>query len=117
MRKISTLFWVMVLSLMMIGTTFAVDVPGLSTWTQPMGVGGGIPGVGDLLLAPLYDVRDLNNPDTGEGIAFKTFQQTLISILNQDNQYGTIVRLGSGNGKEAGRSSAWTFPCQATTYG
>ena len=72
---------------------FAIDIPNISTWTQSMGVGGGGPGLGDLLLAPLYDVRNLKNPDTGEGTTLLTNQQTLIAIVNTDEVYGVIARL------------------------
>ena len=95
MKRIPVLVSAAVLSIMMAGTVSAVDVPGLTTWMQPMGIGGsgGSTGLGDLLLAPLYDVRNLMNPDTGEGTTFKTSQWTLISIVNRDDQYGVIARL------------------------
>ena len=95
MKKIPVLLSTVVLSVMIVGSASAVDVPGLTTWMQPMGVGGsaGSAGLGDLLLAPLYDVRNLINPDTGEGTTFKTSQWTLISIVNRDDQYGVVARL------------------------
>jgi len=51
------------------------------------------PGLGDVLLAPLYDVRNLANPDTREGTTFLTTQQTLILIVNTDPVNGVIARL------------------------
>jgi len=79
---------------LMAGTAFAIDIQEITTWTQPMGVGGGAsPGFGDLLIFPLYDVRALKNPDTGEGTTFPTTQQTLIQIVNTDPTYGVIARI------------------------
>ena len=63
MRKISIPFLVVALSLMVTGMAFAIDIPNISTCTQSMGVGGGGPGIGDLLLAPLYDVRTIIDPN------------------------------------------------------
>lgn len=93
MKQFRISFLVVALSLMLTGAAFAVDIPNISTWTQSMGVGGGGPGLGDLLLAPLYDVRNLTNPDTGEGTTLPTTQYTLISIVNTDPNYGVIARI------------------------
>ncbi len=93
MKQFRVSFLVFGLSLMLTGMAFAVDIPNLSTWTQSMGVGGGGPGLGDLLLAPLYDVRNLKNPDTAEGTTLPTTQQTLIAIVNTDDIYGVIARI------------------------
>src|SRR4030042_6938876 len=120
MRKISIPFLVVALSLMVTGMAFAIDVPNVSTWTQSMGIGGGGPGIGDLLLAPLFDVRAIVDPNLpaggggegeGEGGGGETpaalqedgngggpgttprIQYTLINIVNTDPLYGVIARI------------------------
>ena len=66
------------------------QVPGITI----TGVGGGGPGLGDVLLAPLYDVRrvtDANLPGAA-GTATQT-QYTMFSIVNTDPIYGVVARL------------------------
>lgn len=94
MRHIRISFLVVAISVMMAGMAFAIDIPNISTWTQNMGVGGGGPGRGDVLIAPYYDVRPLTDarlPGTA-GTTEQT-QFTLISIVNTDTDYGVIARL------------------------
>ncbi|MGA2468900.1 MAG: hypothetical protein ABSH06_31760 [Thermodesulfobacteriota bacterium] len=93
MKQFRISFLVVAFSLMLTGMAFALDIPNISTWTQSMGVGGGGPGLGDLLIAPFYDVRNLKNPDTPEGTTLLTTQDTLIGIVNTDEQYGCIARV------------------------
>ena len=57
------------------------------------GIGISDSGFGDVLLAPLYDVRNLVNPGTPEGTTLPTTQQTLITIVNTDPTYGVIARI------------------------
>jgi len=58
------------------------------------GIGISNSGLGDVLLAPLYDVRTLTDPNLpgAAGTALQT-QSTLISIVNTDDNYGVIARL------------------------
>jgi hypothetical protein len=95
MKKVKIPFFGILISLMLVGSAFAVDITGISTWTQSMGVGGGGPGRGDVLLGPLYDVRPLVNSATGENTAggVASTQQTLITIVNTDNNWGYVGRL------------------------
>jgi hypothetical protein len=100
MKKVKIPFFGILISLMLVGSAFAVDITGISTWTQSMGVGGGGPGRGDVLLGPLYDVRNLSNTNTGENVTFlgvpvgpQSTQQTFITIVNTDNFNGYIGRL------------------------
>ena len=94
MKQFRISFLVVALSLMLTGAAFAVDIPNISTWTQSMGVGGGGPGRGDVLIAPLYDVRPLTDTRL-PGSAGTTAQEqfTLLSVVNTDRSYGTIVRM------------------------
>jgi hypothetical protein len=94
MKQIRIPVLVIALSLMLTGMALAVDIPNISTWTQSMGVGGGGPGRGDVLIAPLYDVRSLTDtrlPGTAGTTAQEQF--TLFSIVNTDRTYGTILRI------------------------
>ena len=82
------------LSLMVTGMAFGLDIPNISTWTQSTGVGGGGPGRGDVLLAALYDVRDITDPNLpGDFGTEVQIQQTLFSIVNTDPAYGVLARL------------------------
>ena len=94
MKRIKIPFLVTVLSLMVVSTAFAVDITDISAWTQPMGVGAGLPGMGDLLLSPLYDVRSIVDPNL-LGAAGETprIQYSLINLVNTDPVYGVIARL------------------------
>jgi len=96
MKKMRLVLIVAALSLMLTGVAFAIDIPNISTWTQLMGVGGGLTGRGDVLLGPLYDVRALVNPQTPEnrpvaGVA--ATQQTLIGLVNTDHNNAVVARL------------------------
>jgi len=94
MRHIRISFLVVAISVMMAGMAFAIDVPDISTWTQNMGVGGGGPGRGDVLIAPYYDVRALIDPRLpGAAATTAQTQYTLFSIVNTDRTYGVIARL------------------------
>lgn len=94
MRRISSGILVLAVSLMMTGMAFAIDIPDISTWTQNMGVGGGGPGRGDALIAPLYDVRpliDARLPGVPGTVAQEQF--TMFSIVNTDRSSAVIARL------------------------
>jgi hypothetical protein len=94
MKKIRIPFLVVALSLTVTGMAFALDIPNISSWTQSMGVGGGGPGRGDVLIGALYDVRDITDPNipaiSNPGIQH---QATLLSIVNTDPIYGVVARL------------------------
>lgn len=99
MRHIRIPLLVVAFSLMVTGMAFALDLPALTTWiggTIPglsiQAYGGGSTGFGDVLLAPLYDVRDLTDPNL-PGRATSYAQATLISIVNTDQTYGVLARL------------------------
>jgi hypothetical protein len=93
MKRIRIPFLVITLSLMA-GMAFALDIPNISTWTQSTGVGGGGPGRGDVLIGALYDVRNLQDPNLSAPFNTEVqAQQTLISIVNTDNDFGVIARL------------------------
>ncbi|MGD0626656.1 MAG: hypothetical protein ABSB32_18345 [Thermodesulfobacteriota bacterium] len=94
MKQFRISLLVVALSLMVTGMAFAVDIPNISTWTQSMGVGGGGPGRGDALIAPLYDVRPLTDTRLpGSAGTTAQTQFTLLSIVNTDRNYGAIVRM------------------------
>lgn len=94
MRKTRLTFLVIALSLMLTGMAFAVDIPNISTWTQSMGVGGGSGGIGDLLIAPFYDVRNIVDPNLPGAFGTTSQRQyTLFSIVNTSDTYGVIARL------------------------
>jgi hypothetical protein len=104
MRHIRIPFLVIALSLTLTGMAFAINLPELTTWNvnavfvpgiTVTGVGGGGPGLGDLLIAPLYDVRNLtdSNLPAPAGTTAQTPQYTMFSIVNTDSAYGVIARL------------------------
>ena len=102
MRHIRIPLLVVVLSLMVTGMAFARDLPGLTTWgpggvipgLSIQGFGGGSTGFGDVLLAALYDVRNLTDPNLpGTAGTTARAQATLISIVNTDPDYGVLARL------------------------
>jgi len=81
---------------MIAGMAFAIDIPNIGTvvgGVQVMGAGVSFTDRGDVLLALLYAVRNLINPDTPEGTTIPTTQQTLITIVNTDTTFGVIARL------------------------
>jgi hypothetical protein len=103
MKHIRIPFLVVALSLTLTGMAFAIDIPVIPTWlaavgTTPgtiiTGVGGGGPGRGDVLLGPLYDCRDLTDPNLpgAAGITARP-QATLISIVNTDHVFGVVGRI------------------------
>jgi len=104
MKHIRIPFLVVVLSLTLTGMAFAIDIPLIPTWvgvtgglipgTAIAGVGGGGPGRGDVLLGPLYDCRDLTDPNL-PGAAGTTAipQATLISIVNTHHTLGVVGRI------------------------
>ena len=115
MRHIRIPFLVVVLSLMLTGMAFARDIPAITTWVGSpwvnytdsgytpgeqvpgltiTGVGGGGPGRGDVLLGPLYDVRDLTDPSLpGAAGTTSHHQSTMIAIVNTDPAYWMVGRL------------------------
>jgi hypothetical protein len=94
MKQIKISILVVALSLMVTGMVFAVDIPYISTWTQSMGVGGGGPGIGDVLISPLYDVRTITDANLPGSLATASQQQfTMFSIVNTDMVYGVVARL------------------------
>ena len=94
MKKIKIPFFVIALSLLVTGMAFAMDIPNISTWTMSMGVGGGGPGLGDVLIAPYYDVRVITDPNLpGELGSLPQTQFTMFSIVNTDRVYGVVARL------------------------
>ena len=101
MRHIRIPFLVVVLSLALTGMAFALDLPRITTWsagTIPgltvLGVGGGGSGFGDTLVGPLYDVRQLTDPNLpGTAGTTARAQYTLIAIVNTDPTWGTVARL------------------------
>ena len=108
MKHIRIPLLVVTLSLMLTGMAFAIDLPVLTTWTGATGyapgaavrgttvggVGGGGPGFGDVLLAPLYDVRNVTDPNLpGAAGTTARAQYTLISIVNTDDVFGVVARI------------------------
>ena len=114
MRHIRIPFLVVALSLTLTGMAFAINMPEITTWSGSLvnytgtgvvapalvpgltitGVGGGGPGLGDTLLAPLYDVRNLTDPNLpGTAGTTARTQYTMFSIVNTDPVYGVIARL------------------------
>ncbi len=83
---------VVAFSLVITGMAFAIDIPNISTWTQAMGTGG--PGRGDVLLAAIYDVRQITD-STNPGIigTIPQDQFTMFCIKNTDRNYGTVLRM------------------------
>ncbi len=80
------------LSLMAPSAAFAIDIPNSSTWTQYMGVQ---PGRGDVLIAPIYDVRQITDSTNTQG-GMSTVPQdqfTLFCVKNTDRDYGTVLRM------------------------
>ena len=124
MKHIKIPLIVVAISLILTGMAFAKDIPLISSWANPCtapcttppfsfvpafmpgttaaGVGGGGPGLGDVLIAPLYDVRNLvdSNLPGAAGTATQS-QQTLFAIVNtaddlNDNttdNFGVVARL------------------------
>ena len=101
MKHIRIPFLVVALSLTLTGMAFAIDMPGMTSWvagtirgTMIGGVGGGGQGRGDVLLGPLYDCRDLTDPNL-PGAAGTTArpQATLISIVNTHHVFGVVGRI------------------------
>lgn len=89
MTKKVLIFSVLLLSVM-VGPAIALDIPALYTSAQVTMD----PGKGDLLLAPIYDVRNLTIPGIPTGIpATASPQQTLINIVNSDPVNGVMVRV------------------------
>lgn len=103
MRHIRIPFLVVVLSLTLTGMAFAIDLPGLTSWISggtafPSitvgGVGGGGTGRGDVLLGPLYDVRDLTDPSLpGAAGTTARAQFTMLAIVNTDALNYVVARL------------------------
>jgi len=116
MKHIRIPFLVIALSLALAGMAFAVATPGISTKTLRIndafahntaagsglvpgislgGVGGGFSqGLGDVLLAPLYDVRTITNPALpGAAGTVQQTQFTMFCIVNTDTAYGVVARL------------------------
>lgn len=116
---------VIAISLMLTGVAFPKDQPGIGSWlpagpkfnnvndaswapsplmpgTTAAGVGGGGAGLGDVLIAPLYDVRNLvdSNLPGAAGTATQS-QQTLFAIVNiaddlddtTIDNFGVVARL------------------------
>ncbi len=109
MRHIRIPLLAVALSLMVTGMAFAFDVPDITTWisgngcspTAPcpglsvQGVGSSAgTGFGDLLISPLYDVRNLIDPNlVGQAAVTPQSQATLIAIVNTDQDWGVLARL------------------------
>jgi len=109
MRHIRIPLLVAAFSLVVTGMAFAVDLPGLTSWTSGnfittppstfpglsiQAYGGGSTGFGDVLISPLYDVRNLTDPNLpGEAGTEAHAQATLIAIVNTDPTWGVLARL------------------------
>jgi hypothetical protein len=101
MKQIRTIFLVTLMCLLVTGVSLvkaqtipSYDIPEMSTWTMSMGVGGGGPGLGDVLISPLYDVRTITDSNLPGSLATASQQQyTMFSIVNTDRTYGVIALL------------------------
>lgn len=93
MKRIRIPFLVVAVSLITAGMAFAIDIPAVSTWTQSVGVGGGGPGRGDVLLGSLYDVRNITDHNLPPSFQTPQSQQTLINLVNTDTTFGVVARI------------------------
>ncbi len=109
MKRIRIGTLVVAFSLMITGVAFAVDIPNISTWTQYMGVQ---PGRGDVLLAPIYDVRQITDATNTQG-GMSTVPQnqfTLFCIKNTDRDFGVVLRMRFREWKRRSRIMSASFP-------